>query len=96
MALINLTRQEQEVVINFSADDKFASVYSSNPVYIRKLKAFAEDFPDDFKLIREDEISVTYEVNRKLVGVRRPRPKREYSEEELQALRDRMAKARQR
>lgn len=89
----HLSRYEQEVHISFSADDAVATVYASNPVYIRKLDVLSKEFPDDYKLVRRDDASVTYEVSRKLVALRRPRPKRELTDEERQALKERLAKS---
>jgi len=34
---MNLSRYEQEVVINFNADEDEATVYTANPVWIRKM-----------------------------------------------------------
>ena len=89
----HLSRYEQEVNINFSADDAVATVYASNPIYVRKLEALSKEFPDDYRLVRRDDVSVTYEVSRKLIALRRPRPKRELTEEERRALSERFAKA---
>ena len=36
---MNLTRYEQEVVINFNADEEMATVYSANPSWLRKMVA---------------------------------------------------------
>ncbi len=90
---VHLSRYEQEVVIQFSADDKFATVYSANPVYIRKLEKLSREFPDDYKLIKKDNVSVTYEVSRKLIAFRKPVPPREYTDEERRAFAERFAKA---
>ena len=88
-----LSRYEQEVNINFSADDTVATVYAANPVYIRKLEKLAQEFPEDYKLIKKDTVSVTYEVSRRLVSIRKPRPKKELSDEERRVIAERFAKS---
>ena len=50
---MNLTRYEQEVVINFNADEDTATVYSANPSWLRKMDALVKEFPDTFRLIRQ-------------------------------------------
>lgn len=47
---MNLTRYEQEVVINLNADEDMATVYSANPAWIRKMDALVKEFPDIFML----------------------------------------------
>ena len=37
---MNLTRYEQEVVINLNADEDTATLYSANPAWIRKILHF--------------------------------------------------------
>ena len=56
---MNLTRYEQEVVINLNADEDMATVYSANPSWLRKMDALVTEFPDTFRLIRQTEISKT-------------------------------------
>ena len=41
---MNLTRYEQEVVINFNADEEMATVYSANPAWIRKWMRWCVSF----------------------------------------------------
>ncbi len=50
---MNLTRYEQEVVINFNAEEDTATVYSANPSWLRKMDALVKEFPDTFRLIRQ-------------------------------------------
>lgn len=39
---MSLSKCEQEVVINFNAEDNTATLYSSNPVWIRKMDKLVE------------------------------------------------------
>lgn len=70
---MNLTRYEQEVVINFNAEEDTATVYTANPTWLRKMEALAKEFPDIFRLIRQTEISRTYEMPKRLVRIGKPR-----------------------
>lgn len=70
---MNLTRYEQEVVINLNADEDMATVYSANPAWIRKMDALVKEFPDVFRIKRWTEISKTYEMPKKYVRIGKPR-----------------------
>lgn len=70
---MNLTRYEQEVVINLNADEKMATVYSANPAWIRKMDALVKEFPDVFRIKRWTEDSKTYEMPKKYIRIGRPR-----------------------
>ena len=70
---MNLTRYEQEVVINFNAEEDTATVYSANPAWIRKMDALVQEFPDVFHIIRWTEVSKTYEIPKKYVRIGKPR-----------------------
>lgn len=54
---MNLIRYEQEVVINFNADEEMTTVYSANPAWIRKMDALMHEFTDVFHIKRQTEIS---------------------------------------
>ena len=66
---MNLTRYEQEVVINLNAEEEVATIYSSNPVWLRKMETLASEFPDVFLLIRQSGISKTYSFPKRLVRI---------------------------
>ncbi len=70
---MNLTKYEQEVVINFNASDASASVYTANPVWIRKMDRLLNEFPELVKLNECTSVSRTYVLPKKLIRVGRPR-----------------------
>lgn len=70
---MNLTRYEQETVVNWNAEESVAVVYTCNPADKRKLAKLAEEFPDSYRLVKQDEVGVTYEFDKKLVTFRKPR-----------------------
>ena len=84
---MNLTRYEQEVVINFNADGEMATVYCANPSWLRKMDALVTEFPDTFRLIRQTEISKTYEMPKRLVRIGKPRELSSAQRENLAKMR---------
>lgn len=85
---MNLTRYEQEVVINFNADEDTATVYSSNPAWIRKMNALVREFPAVFRIKRQTEVSRTYEMPKKYVRIGKPRKLSHAQKENLEKMRD--------
>lgn len=69
---MKLTRYEQETIVNTNAEDKTAVVYTADPVYMRKLDALVEKHPETYKIIKENDISKTYEFPKKLLQFRQP------------------------
>ncbi len=70
---MKLTRYEQEVVVNLNASEENATLYSSNPAWIRKMDMFVKEFPDVFRVKRQTEISRTYEFPKKYARIGKPR-----------------------
>ena len=85
---MNLTRYEQEVVINFNSDEDTATVYSANPTWIRKMDALVREFPDVFRIKRQTEVSKTYEIPKKYVRIGKPRELSSSQKDNLQKIRD--------
>ena len=83
---MSLTRYEQEVVINFNADEDMATVYSANPAWIRKMDALVKEFPDIFYVKRQTEISKTYEMPKKFVRIGKPRELSQAQRENLEKM----------
>ncbi len=83
---MNLTRYEQEVVINLNADEDMATVYSTNPAWIRKMDALVKEFPDIFHVKRQTEISKTYEMPKKFVRIGKPRELSQAQRENLEKM----------
>ena len=85
---MNLTRYEQEVVINFNADEDMVTVYSANPSWIRKMDALVREFPAVFRIKRQTDISKTYEVPKRLVRIGKPRELSSVQRNNLEKMRD--------
>lgn len=84
---MRLSRQEQETIINFSAGDQTATLYTRDPVVIRKVDALVIEFSDTFKCIGKTEIDKTYEMPKSAVTYRKPR---KLSEEQRDSMRQRI------
>lgn len=96
MALTNI---ERETIINFNAAEDTAEIYTADPVYIRKLDKLCEQFPDTYKFMedlsaKQCKESKTYSMPKRLVKFRSP-VTREISEEQREALAERLRKARE-
>lgn len=87
-AKMNLTRYEQEVVINLNAEEDVATIYSSNPVWLRKMETLASEFPDVFLLIRQSGISKTYSFPKRLLRIGKPRELSSAQRENLAKMRE--------
>lgn len=85
-----LTMLEQETIVNYNLGEKLAEVYTADPNVIRKLDKLVAKYPDAYKVIREDDVSKTYQFSKKLVSFRNP-PK-VYTEEEKEIARQQFAK----
>ena len=84
---MKLTRYEQETIINFSADDQTATLYTRDPAIMRKIDALVIEFPDIYKCIGETDIDKTYEMPKSFVSYRKPR---RVSDERRQQMRNQM------
>lgn len=99
MERYSLKKCEQEVVINFNAEDDFATVYSSSPVWIRKLNKLCASNPKDYKLIDTQTaddgmlISHTWTCPKSFITLKAK--KRTMSEEQRKASADRLRALRQ-
>ena len=70
---MKLTREEQETIINFSAADKIATLYTRDPAVMRKVDALVIEYPDTFKCIGETDIDKTYSMPKSRISYRKPR-----------------------
>ena len=70
---MKLSRYEQEVVINLNADEDEATVYTANPVWMRKMDKLHKEFPDIIRLKSWTEVSKTYVLPKKLVRIGKPK-----------------------
>ncbi len=70
---MKLSRYEQEGILNYNAGEQTATLYTRDKAVMRKLDTLAADFPDTYKLIRQDEVSRTYSFPKSYISYRKPR-----------------------
>lgn len=88
---MNLTKYEQETIINYNNEEKTASIFTYDKSLIRKLdKRLAE--MSDMKLIRRGEDFAEYGLPKKWIKVAFPR---QYSDEQRAEMAERMKAARE-
>lgn len=92
--MAGLMSEEQEIHISASRTEDTATAYCSDSTWITKFDKLVKKSPDLFKVIREDEVSKTYEFPKRLISIRSSIIKREMTEEQRQAAAKRLAKAR--
>ena len=80
---------EQENAIEFLKNAKTATVTFSQGRYISKIKKLAEKYPDEVQIVHENKGAIVAHIPVSYVKINRP-PKREYSEEEKSAIRERL------
>ncbi len=89
---MQLSRYEQETIINFNEDEATASVYTHNVALLHKLEKLAQDQPDKCRLERTSHggKAADYIVPKAWVRIR---PARQLSEAELEVRREASKKA---
>jgi hypothetical protein len=92
---MGLSRLEQETIIKFNAEEEGIEIYTAYPPIMRKLSA-----SPDYTLVKEykqdgEVVAMDFKAARNMITIRSKKPaKREMTEEEKQALRERLAKTR--
>jgi len=89
MVRVMLTRYEQETVIGYNNEEKTATLYTADPVVIRRMDRLCEKRPEYYRVIKEEMykgelLSKTYEFPKKLIKFYVPQV---YTEEQLENLR---------
>ena len=85
----NLTKYEQETIINFNADGQTATVYTRDKAVMRKLDTLVIEFPNVYKLLTETDYDRTYEMPKSYVNYRKPR---KLTQEQREQARQRMCR----
>lgn len=65
--MIKLAREKRETTITFLDCDNFADVYSCVPRHLKKLQELAKKYPNDVKLVEQDNFGETYRLPEKWV-----------------------------
>ena len=70
---MNLTRYEQETVVNYNAGEKGATLYTRDKTVIRKRDALVSGFHDIYRQTEQDGVSKTYDFPKSFISYRKPR-----------------------
>ena len=80
-----LTAWEKETVINFNRESNIAQIYTRDASVMKRLDALCEQFPDQYKKIRQSEIDADYECPKNFIRFRKPVARTEEQIAESQA-----------
>lgn len=70
---MNLSKYEQETIINFNEEEDFADVYTHNVKLMERLDMLAEKYPESCQFLkRRDGECKIYRVDKNLITVRKP------------------------
>ena len=86
-----IPKEEQETSIVIDPLAKTATVYSCVPATIRRIESFRNE--PDVEIISDDKYGITAKMPAKWIKIVKPQ-KREYTDEQRDALRERLEKAR--
>ena len=92
MATRKPTLEEQETTFNLypKKSGYQCEIYSCTPSDIALIKKYAKEYPNDIIIIREDDISIDAKAPREWFKMKPP-THRKMTEEQKQALRERLA-----
>ena len=96
----SLSRYEQEVIINFNAEEDTATLYTANPAWIRKLDRLVEQNPEQFEMYRKEKmdgqiISEAYRFPKRFVSIRSKDKTSCMTEEQKQEAAERLRRRRE-
>lgn len=92
---VSLDEQETLYYIYPKASGYPCEIYSCTPSCKKRIRKYAEQFPDEVKIVKEDQISVFAEAPMEWFSFRPPRH-RNMTEEQKLAARERLASMRER
>lgn len=70
---MKLSRYEQKTIVSYNAGEQTATIYTRDKAVMRKLDTLVANFPDTYKLVKQDEVSKTYSFPKSFVSYRKPR-----------------------
>ena len=91
---MSISLLEQETIILFNRAEGEAEVFTYEPTLKRRFDDMADTFAEVRRVSDNGAGGITYMLPKKLITVRKPRPKKELTEEERERQRKRMAQAR--
>ena len=67
-----LTKYEMEIIVNYNDGEQTVTVYTRDKAVMRKFDTLVADFPDTYKLMKQDEVSKTYSFPKSYVNYFKP------------------------
>lgn len=90
-----LSIEEQEVCINATRGEDFATAYCSDRTWITKMDKLVKKSPNLFEVIAETDYGKTYRFPKRLISIRSAIVSREMTDEQKQLAADRLRNARE-
>lgn len=90
-----LSNFEKETILRIDEESKIWTAYTSSKYYMRRFENAKWKCIKEYKDKYGNIVAKEYTAPRKQISILRERPKRIYSDEELEALRNRMKKMRE-
>jgi hypothetical protein len=87
---IYVKKEEMETILLYNRLDDTAELYTTDSVVKTKFNKLCKEHPESYKLIKQDEVSRTYQFPKALISYRSKRIKRELSAEERKAIGQRL------
>lgn len=92
---MSLSLCEQELCINASRDEDFATAYCSDTTWMTKFDKLVEKAPDLFEVVDETSWGKTYRFPKRLISIRSSIVTREMTDEQKAISAERLKAARE-
>lgn len=92
---MSLAIEEQEICINSTRDEKYATAYCSDRTWITKFDKLVDKSPELFEVVAETEYGKTYRFPKRLISIRSSIVTREMSDEQKELAVERLRIARE-
>lgn len=70
---MKLSRYEEESILNYNVGEQTATFYTRDKAVMRKVDTLVAEFPDTYKLMKQDEVSKSYSFPKSYVSYCKPR-----------------------
>ena len=71
--ITNITKYELGTIVDYSAREQTATVYTRDKTVMCKLDQLVRDYPESYTLIKQTDIDKTYSMPKLYVNYRKPR-----------------------
>lgn len=82
-----------ETSVDYLTCDNFAIFYSNEAKWVRKMRTYAEERPDEVHITQDNDWGLIAKIPKSWMSVRPP-ARRTFTEEQKKEMRDRLAAAR--